>query len=60
MDYKGVQYSLIQTIAPPGWRWSFQYIGHEFSGSNRTRPEAFRAVQQAIDNLMQLKLTVHE
>ena len=60
MEHKGIEYSLVRTIAPSGWRWSFQYVGHEFEGSNRTRHEAVRAAQQAIDNLLQLKLTIHE
>jgi hypothetical protein len=59
MDYMGVEYSLVQTIAPYGWRWSFLYLGNEFSGSDRTRHEAVRAAQRAIANLLQLKLTVH-
>jgi hypothetical protein len=60
MDYMGVEYSLVQTIAPHGWRWSFLYLDHEFSGRNQTRHEAVRAAQQAIANLIKLKLTVHE
>ena len=60
MNYMGVEYSLVQTIAPPGWRWSFLYLGHEFSGSNRTRHEAVGAAQSAIANLIMLKLTVHK
>jgi hypothetical protein len=60
MDHMGVEYSLVQTIAPRGWRWSFICLGHEFSGTNRTRHEAIRAAQQAIANLIKLKPTVHE
>jgi hypothetical protein len=59
MDYMGIEYCLVQTIAPSGWRWSFLYLGHEFSGSGRTRHEAVRDAQLAIANLLRLKLTVH-
>jgi hypothetical protein len=60
MEYMGIEYSLIQTIAPAGWRWSFLYLGHEFSGSNRSRHDAIRTAQQAIANLVRLQLTFHE
>ncbi len=60
MDYRGVEYWLVQTIAPSGWRWRFEYLGHEFCDFNRTRHEAAKAAQRAIDNLLQLKLTVHD
>ena len=43
MHYNSIEYSLAQTIAPSGWRWSFQYLDHDFSGANRTRHEAVRA-----------------
>jgi hypothetical protein len=60
MNYKGVEYSLVQVIAPPGWRWSFEYVGNEFSGTNRTRHEAIRAAHRAIDNLLQLRPIVRD
>jgi hypothetical protein len=60
MEYKGVEYTLIQTIIPIGWRWRLEYLGHEFAGSSQTRHGAVRAAHQAIDNLLQLNLRVHE
>jgi YD repeat-containing protein len=59
MNYKGIEYSLLQTIAPQGWRWRFEYFGNEYSDSSRTRHGAVLSAQRAIDNLLQLKLTVH-
>ena len=60
MDYRGVEYSLVRSIAPSGWRWIFHYLDHEFSDINRTRHEAITAVERAIDKLVELKLRVHE
>ncbi|HTO66976.1 MAG TPA: hypothetical protein VMM15_37640 [Bradyrhizobium sp.] len=60
MDYKGIEYSLVQSIAPSGWRWCFQYLDHEFTDFNRTRYEAVMAAERAIDNLLELKLRIHE
>jgi hypothetical protein len=60
MDYRGVEYFLVESIAPSGWRWSFRYLDHEFSDFARTHYEAVRAVERAIDNLRQLKLRMHE
>jgi hypothetical protein len=59
MKYKGLEYTLIQTIAPSGWRWSFRYLDCEFSGSNSTRREAVRAAERAIDNVLRLRLSLH-
>ncbi len=59
MEYKGLEYILIQTIAPSGWRWHLTYLGHEFSDIHPTRHEAVRGAQRAIDNLMKLQLKAY-
>jgi hypothetical protein len=59
MHYNGVRYALVQTIAPRGWRWRFDYLGNEYSDTFPTRHGAVLAAQRAIDNLLRLKLTVH-
>lgn len=58
MEYMGIEYSLVQTIAPSGWRWTFLYLDHEFSGGCRTRHEAILDAQRTIFSLLELKLTV--
>jgi hypothetical protein len=59
MNHRGIEYSLVQMITPVGWRWSFEYLGNEFSGIGQTRHEAIRAAHRAIDNLLQLRPIVH-
>jgi len=52
MDYVGVE--SLPTGDEVFYTWT-----QEFSSFNRTRHEATRAAQQAIANLIKLKLTVH-
>lgn len=59
MEYRGFEYTLVQTIAPSGWRWIFTFLEHEFSDIHQTRPEAIRGAQRAIDNLIKLQLKAH-
>ena len=59
MQYKGIEYTLVQTIAPAGWRWHLIYLDHEFSDVHPTRHEAVRGAQRNIDNLLCLQLSLH-
>lgn len=59
MEYKGFEYTLVQTIAPSGWRWIFTYLEHGFSDIHQTRHEAICGAQRAIDNLISLQLKKH-
>lgn len=59
MDYKGVELSLVQAIVPRGWRWHFEFLGSEHSDTSPTRAGAIQGARRAIDNLLQLKPTVH-
>ena len=49
MEHHGVKYTVVQTINPPGWKWSFEREGR----SPRTkiafnRAEAVSAAERAI------------
>jgi hypothetical protein len=58
MDHNGVEFSLVQTIAPRGWRWRFEFLDNEYSGKCPTRASAIQEARRAIDNLLRLKPTI--
>jgi len=60
INYKGVEFFLVQTIAPQGWRWYFEFFDNEHSDTSPTRAGAIQGARRAIDNLIQLKPTVHD
>jgi hypothetical protein len=49
MMYRGVEYSLVQAIAPKGWRWSFEYKGRQRAGQKADRESAFVHMKRSID-----------
>jgi hypothetical protein len=49
MIYRGVEYRLVQSIAPKGWRWSFEYAGRQRSGHKSHREEAVTHLKRSID-----------
>jgi hypothetical protein len=50
MEYKGIQYQLVQTANPTGWKWTVNGLGHKAkTGTSFSRAAAERAVQRAID-----------
>jgi hypothetical protein len=49
MIYRGVEYRLVQSITPKGWRWSFEYAGRQRSGHKSHREEAFTHLKRSID-----------
>lgn len=59
VEYNGIHYFLVQTIVPPGWRWSFTHLDHEFSDIHATRHEAILGAKRTIDNLISLQLTLN-
>jgi hypothetical protein len=53
MRYKDVEYTLVQTSAPAGWRWSFKdAMGREKSGASADRRIAICKAENAIDKLL--------
>jgi hypothetical protein len=50
MEHKGIQYGVVQTANPSGWKWSFQIEGRQpKTGTAYSRTEAIRAAETAID-----------
>jgi hypothetical protein len=49
MIYRGVEYRMVQCIAPKGWRWTFEYAGRQRSGHKSHREEAIMHMKRSID-----------
>ena len=56
MERKGIQYSVVQTTSPVGWRWIVYLPGHQpKTGTSRNREIALRLAQIAIDRAVKVK-----
>ena len=56
MEYQGVEYTIVQTINPFGWKWSFEREGRlPRTGIAYDRTEAIRAVERAIGQALREK-----
>ncbi|PIT02943.1 hypothetical protein TSA1_20945 [Bradyrhizobium nitroreducens] len=52
-EHRGIEYMVVQTINPPGWKWSFERHGRSpRTGIAVNRAEAVAAVRRAIDILL--------
>jgi hypothetical protein len=53
MDYKGIEYQVVQTADPTGWSWTVKMAGREpRTGSGHNRTSAIALAQIAIDKLL--------
>jgi len=53
MEHQGIEYTVVQTINPSGWKWSFERNGRSpRTGIAFDRSEAINAVQRAISQLL--------
>lgn len=53
MEHQGIEYTVVQTINPPGWKWSFERDGRSpRTGIAFNRTEAISAAQRAISQLL--------
>lgn len=49
MEHQGIKYTVVQTINPPGWKWSFEREGRSpRTGIAFNRAEAISAAERAI------------
>jgi hypothetical protein len=56
MDYKGIEYHVVQTANPTGWRWTVHMEGREpRTGSGHNRTAAVALAQIAIDKLIKAR-----
>lgn len=52
-EHQGIEYTIVQTINPSGWKWSFERHGRSpRTGIAFNRAEAIAAVRRAIDLLL--------
>jgi hypothetical protein len=50
MEHQGIEYTVVQTANPYGWKWSFKREGHvPKTGIAYDRIEAIRAAELAIN-----------
>jgi hypothetical protein len=50
MEYKGIEYEIVQTANPTGWKWTVRIDGKRTkTGSSLSRPFATRLAEAAIE-----------
>lgn len=49
MNYRDVEYRIVQSVAPKGWRWSFAYAGRHRTGHSPYREDAVARMKLSID-----------
>ena len=52
MEYRGVEFNVVQTLSPKGWRWVVRVDQGERTGRVRDRHTAVRRAKEVIDGLI--------
>jgi hypothetical protein len=52
MEYRDVEYTVVQGIERGVWKWSVSVEGMIVAGQEQTRAEAIAAVEKAIDRAL--------
>jgi hypothetical protein len=52
MQYRGIEYTLVQGIGRHLWKWSVTVSGIKVSGQGSTRDEAVADAEKAIDRAL--------
>ena len=55
MEYKGMQYSVVQTSSPTGWKWIVRLDGKTKTGTAPHRTAAVRFAEIAIEKAIRVK-----
>jgi hypothetical protein len=55
MEYRGVEYTVVQGIARGVWKWSASVAGVVITGQEAIKSEAVAAAEKAIDRTLALK-----
>jgi hypothetical protein len=56
MEHQGIEYTVVQTINPFGWKWSFERQGRRpKTGVGYSRTEAISAAERAINQALNEK-----
>ena len=51
MEYLGVEYAVVRTMSPDGWRWSVKRDHGDRTGLARDRDDAVRKAKKTSTNL---------
>jgi len=55
MEYRGVEFTVLQTLSPKGWKWTIELPGHKpKSGVTHDRADAIVHARRAIDISLRL------
>jgi hypothetical protein len=52
MEYRGIEYTVVQGIRRGVWKWSASLEGMIVIGNEQTRPAAMIAAEKAIDRVL--------
>ena len=52
MEHRGVDFIVVQTLSPPGWKWTVKTGQAERAGMHRNRSIAIRRAKKCIDELI--------
>ena len=52
MQYRGIEYQVVQTANPTGWKWTVTFDGGTKTGGGYNRVSAIAFAQLAIDKLL--------
>jgi hypothetical protein len=55
MEYRGVQYAIVRTMAPNGWRWIIKRAPNDKTGVVSNRDDAVRLAKKFIDELIKYR-----
>ena len=57
MEHRNVEFSVLQTSSPTGWKWTFQLEGHKpRQGTAWSREEAIGLAKEAIEKAVKTNL----
>ena len=52
MNYRGIDFTVVQALSPKGWKWSVNLGGRDPGGTQYDRESALRRAKRYIDELI--------
>jgi hypothetical protein len=52
MNYRGIDFAVVQALSPKGWKWSVNLGRRDAGGTQYDRESALRRAKQYIDELI--------
>ena len=53
MNYREMEFAVVQSLSPKGWRWSINLGNREAGGTQFDRDSAIRRAKKYIDDLIE-------